>query len=325
MREIPNLFEHFRNVKMSVEHQHKIMSLKKIVVIGSSNTDMVVKAGHLPVPGETVIGGNFMMNPGGKGANQAVAISRLGGNVSFITKTGNDLFGKQSIEMFAEENINTDYVFSDVNHPSGVALIMVDENGENCIVVASGANGALSPADIDKARALIEDADILLMQLETPLKTLEYATELACEKKVRVVLNPAPAAFLSDGFLKRINIIVPNKTEAEVLSGIKIDNWDTARSAAEIISDKGIENVIITLGSKGALVKEKTGFYEVPVEKIKAVDTTAAGDTFCGALCVALAEGEPLIEAVKFANKAAGITVTRTGAMSSIPHRSELL
>jgi ribokinase len=300
------------------------MSLKKIVVVGSSNTDMVVKTNRLPVPGETVLGGNFMMNPGGKGANQAVTISRLGGNVSFITKTGNDLFGKQSVEMFAEENINTDYVFSDANNPSGVALIMVDENGENCIVVASGANGTLSPADIDKAQGLIESADILLMQLETPLETLEYAAKFAHEKNVTVVLNPAPATFLSNSFLECINILIPNKTEAELLSGIRIDGWNTARNAAEIISDKGIENVIITLGSKGALIKEGAEFYEVPVEGIKAVDTTAAGDTFCGALCVALAEEKSLLEAVKFANKAAGITVTRAGAMSSIPNRSEL-
>ncbi|MDR0763560.1 MAG: ribokinase, partial [Bacteroidales bacterium] len=258
------------------------MSLKKIVVIGSSNTDMVVKANRLPVPGETVLGGNFMMNPGGKGANQAVTISRLGGNVSFITKTGNDLFGKQSVEMFAEENINTDYVFSDANNPSGVALIMVDENGENCIVVASGANGTLSPTDIDKARTLIESADILLMQLETPLETLEYAAKFAHKKGVKVILNPAPAAFLSNSFLKCVNIIVPNKTEAELLSGIKIEDWTSAHNAAEIIGDKGIENVIITLGSKGALIKEGAEFHEVPVEKIKAVDTTAAGDTFCG-------------------------------------------
>jgi ribokinase len=302
----------------------KFMNVKKIVVVGSSNTDMVVKASRLPVPGETVLGGNFMMNPGGKGANQAVAISRLGGNVSFVTKTGNDLFGKQSVKMFAEENINTDYVFSDANNPSGVALIMVDENGENCIVVASGANGALNSADIDKARALIESADILLMQLETPLETLEYAAKLAYEKGIKVVLNPAPAAFLPNDLLKCVNIIVPNKTEAEVLSGIKIDDWDTARSAAEIISSKGIENVIVTLGSEGALVKEGAEFYEVSADKVTAVDATAAGDTFCGALCVALSEGQSLLEAVTFANKAAGITVTRDGAMSSIPHRGEI-
>ncbi len=300
------------------------MSLKKIVVIGSSNTDMVVKADRLPVPGETILGGKFMMNAGGKGANQAVAVSRLGGKVFFITKTGNDLFGKRSIEMFREENIDTDYVFSDMNNPSGVALIMVDENGENSIVVASGSNGTLSNEDIDKARSLIESADILLMQLEVPIETLEYAAKIAHEKKVKVVLNPAPAAFLSDKFLKCVNIIIPNKTEAEMLSGIKIEDWQTARKAAEAIGDKGIENVIVTLGSKGALIKEGDTFHEVSVEKIKAVDSTAAGDTFCGAFCVALSEGKSLLDATKFACKAAGISVTREGAMSSIPCRSEI-
>jgi ribokinase len=300
------------------------MSLKKIVVIGSSNTDMVVKADRLPVPGETILGGKFMMNAGGKGANQAVAVSRLGGKVFFITKTGNDLFGKRSIEMFREENIDTDYVFSDMNNPSGVALIMVDENGENSIVVASGSNGTLSNEDIDKARSLIESADILLMQLEVPIETLEYAAKIAHEKKVKVVLNPAPAAFLSNEFLKCVNIIIPNKTEAEMLSGIKIEDWETARKAAETIGGKGIENVIVTLGSKGALIKEDDTFHEVPVEKIKAVDSTAAGDTFCGAFCVALSEGKSLLGAVNFANKAAGISVTREGAMSSIPYRNEI-
>jgi ribokinase len=226
--------------------------------------------------------------------------------------------------MFKEENIDTDYVFSDMNNPSGVALIMVDENGENSIVVASGSNGTLNSEDIDKARPLIESADILLMQLEVPIETLEYAAKIAYEKGVKVVLNPAPAAFLSDSFLKCVNIIIPNETEAEMLSGIKINDWETARKAAEAIGSKGVENVIITLGSKGALIKEGNTFYEVPVEKIKAVDTTAAGDTFCGAFCVALSEGKPLPDAVKFANKAAGISVTREGAMSSIPNRSEI-
>lgn len=300
------------------------MNLKKIVVVGSSNTDMVVKANRLPVPGETVLGGNFMMNPGGKGANQAVAISRLGGNVTFITKTGNDLFGKQSVEMFDEERINTDYIFSDAHHPSGVALIMVDTNGENCIVVASGANGTLSPADIDKARNIIEGADILLMQLEVPIETVEYAAKLASEKGVKVILNPAPAAFLPNSLLKCLYAIIPNKTEAEMLSGIKVTDWDTAKQAAEIISAKGVDNVVITLGSKGALIKDGSTFHEIPVERINAVDTTAAGDTFCGALCVALSEGLHIINAVAFANKAAGITVTREGAQCSIPYRKEI-
>lgn len=300
------------------------MNSKKIVVIGSCNTDMVVKSDRLPVPGETVLGGAFMMNPGGKGANQAVAVARLQGNVTFISKTGNDLFGRQSIEMYGDENINTDYIFSDPNLPSGVALIMVDTNGENCIVVASGANGSLNPHDIDKAKHIIESADILLMQLEIPMDTVEYAAKLAHQKGIKVILNPAPAAFLSNELLECLYAIVPNKTEAEMLSGIKVTDWNSAKKAAEIISAKGVELVVITLGSKGALIKENDSFYEIPVEKIKAIDTTAAGDTFCGALCVGISEGLSIIEAVKMANQAAGITVTREGAQAAIPYRKEL-
>lgn len=300
------------------------MSTKKIVVIGSSNTDMVVKSDRLPVPGETVLGGAFMMNAGGKGANQAVAVARLGGNVTFISKTGNDLFGKQSIEMFGDENINTDYIFSDPHLPSGVALIMVDTNGENCIVVASGANASLGKQDIEKARDVIENADILLMQLEIPIETVEYAASIAHEKGVKVILNPAPAAFLSTELLKCLYAIVPNKTEAEILSGIKVTDQNSAKKAADIISSKGVDVVVITLGSEGAFIKDKDTYHNIPVEKIKAIDTTAAGDTFCGALCVAISEGFSIEDAVKIANKASGITVTREGAQPAIPYRKEL-
>ena len=300
------------------------MGIKKIVVVGSCNTDMVVKSDRLPVPGETVLGGAFMMNPGGKGANQAVAVARLGGNATFITKTGNDLFGKQSIEMFDEENINTDNILSDPLHPSGVALIMVDNNGENCIVVASGANASLSTHDIEKARDVIESADIILMQLEIPMNTVEYAAKMAFDKGIKVILNPAPAAYLSNELMKCLYAIVPNKTEAEILSGIKVSDWDSARQAADSISAKGVDNVVITLGSKGSFVKECNSYFEVPVDRINAIDTTAAGDTFCGAFCVGLSEGLSIHDAVYFANTAAGITVTREGAQSSIPYRKEI-
>lgn len=301
------------------------MGPKKIVVIGSCNTDMVVKSDRLPVPGETVLGGAFMMNPGGKGANQAVAIARLSGNVTFICKTGNDLFGKQSVEMFSDENINTDYIFSDPNLPSGVALIMVDTNGENCITVASGANGNLNPHDIDKARNIIESADIVLMQLEIPLETVEYAAKMAYTKGIKVILNPAPAAFLSNEILSCLYAIIPNENEAEMLSGIKVFDWESAKKAAGLISSKGVDIVVITMGSKGAFIKDGNTYYEVPVEKIKAVDTTAAGDTFCGALCVGISEGLSIEDAVRMANKASGITVTREGAQASIPFRKEIL
>lgn len=297
---------------------------KKIVVVGSSNTDMVIKADRLPVPGETVIGSQFMMNPGGKGANQAVAIARMGGEVTFVTKTGNDLFGRQSMELYNSENINTEYVFSDPDHPSGVALISVDASGENCILVAPGANGALTVKDIEKARPELESAGILLMQLEIPMETVEYAAEIAAKNGVKVALNPAPAQALSNELLNRLYIITPNKNEAEILSGVKVTDWESARRAADRISEKGVEIVVITLGGLGALVKESNHYHRIEAEKVEAVDTTAAGDTFCGTLCVGLSEGKSIVEAVQLACKAAAITVTRMGAQASLPHRHEL-
>lgn len=296
----------------------------KIVVVGSSNTDMVIKASRLPVPGETVIGGEFMMNPGGKGANQAVAVARMGGSVTFVTKTGNDLFGRQSMELYHSENINTDYVFSDEDRPSGVALISVDAYGENCILVAPGANATLSTADIEKAKAEIEGAEILLMQLEIPMETVEYAAKIAADKGVKVALNPAPAQALTNELLKCLYIITPNKNEAEILSGIKVSDWDSAKNAADAISEKGVDIVVITLGGLGALIKDGQDYHRVEAQVVQAVDTTAAGDTFCGTLCVGLSEGKSIKEAVELACKAAAITVTRMGAQASLPYRHEL-
>lgn len=302
------------------------MKTNKIIVLGSCNTDMVVQADRLPVPGETIIGGEFIMTPGGKGANQAVAASRLGGNVTFITKIGNDVFGKQSVELYQRENINVDFIFSDPNNPSGVALITVDRNAENCIVVASGANKTLSKEDVNKCRTEIEGANILLMQFEIPLETVEYAAEIANKAGVKVILNPAPASSLSDNLFKNIHILIPNMTEAEIISGVKVTDWESAKRAADIINEKGADVVIITLGALGALLKENGTYYEIPIEaQVKAVDTTAAGDTFCGALCVALSEGMSLFEAIRLANKAAGISVTKMGAQVSIPYRKEIV
>jgi ribokinase len=276
------------------------------------------------VPGETILGGTFFMNPGGKGANQAVAASRMGGNVTLISKTGNDVFGKQSVMLYTAENIKTDFIYSDPKHPSGVALITVDSQGENCIVVASGANASLSPSDIDKASAEIESSDIVLMQLEIPIETVEYVAEMASKKGIKVILNPAPARALSDNLLKNLYIIIPNKSEAEILSGIKVSDIESAKQAADIISAKGVDIVVITLGSQGALIKEYNEYLFVEAFKVDALDTTAAGDTFCGAFCVGLSEGRSIPEAVKLAARAAAITVTRMGAQASIPYRSEL-
>jgi ribokinase len=300
------------------------MQSKKIVVVGSCNTDMVIKADRLPVPGETILGGTFFMNPGGKGANQAVAASRMGGSVTLISKTGNDVFGKQSVMLYTAENIKTDFIYSDPKHPSGVALITVDSQGENCIVVASGANAYLTPSDIDKASAEIENSDLVLMQLEIPIETVEYVAEMASRKGIKVILNPAPARALSDNLLKHLYIIIPNKSEAEILSGIKVSDIESAKQAADIISAKGVDIVVITLGSQGALIKEYNEYLFVEAFKVDALDTTAAGDTFCGAFCVGLSEGRSIPEAVKLAARAAAITVTRMGAQASIPYRSEL-
>lgn len=300
------------------------MNNKKIVIIGSSNTDMVIKSERIPQPGETILGGTFFMNPGGKGANQAVAVSRLGGQVMFITKMGNDLFGRQSIELYANEGIGTNYVFSDNKKPSGVALIMVDSKGENCIMVASGANSSLSTKDINKAKAIIENASIILMQMEIPVETIDYVVQLASKKDIKVILNPAPAGPLPDELLNSLHIITPNKTEAEMLSGVKVTGWKSAKKAADIISAKGVDIVIITLGALGALIKEGKTYHNIPAEIVEAIDTTAAGDVFNGALCVAIAEGMSVVDAAKFACKASSIAVTRMGAQSSIPYRKEL-
>lgn len=301
------------------------MNSKKIVVVGSTNMDMVVKTTHIPSPGETVLAGSFFMNPGGKGANQAVAIARLGGEVTFISKVGNDVFGKQSSQLFDEEGINTFYILSDEELPSGVALITVDQQGENSIVVASGANSNLYPADLEDALGEIAKAGIIVMQLEIPMETVNYVARYAAEKKIRVILNPAPMSHLSAELLSCIDILTPNKTEAEMLSGIKIQNTRDAERAAKAIYAMGVKNVVITLGSEGAMVCEHGKIESIPAPKVEANDTTAAGDVFTGALAVALSDSKTLKEAVQFACKAASVSVTRMGAQSSIPYRSELL
>lgn len=302
------------------------MTVKKIVVLGSCNTDMVIQTDRLPVPGETILGGEFMMTPGGKGANQAVAAARLGGDVSFITKVGNDLFGKSSIDLYQKEGMNTEYIFTDPEKPSGVAQITVDKNAENCIVVASGANMTLSEQDVDQAKQLIEKSEILLMQLEVPLKSVQHAASIANKAGVKVILNPAPACVLPDELYPDLYMLIPNNTEAELLTGVKVSDWKSAKKAATILQSRGVNIVIITLGSFGALILKEGEFIEAPIEvKVKAVDTTAAGDTFCGALAVALAEDMDITQAVRFANRAAGLSVTKVGAQVSVPYRKDVV
>ncbi|KYP16597.1 ribokinase [Flavihumibacter sp. CACIAM 22H1] len=301
------------------------MNSKKIVVIGSSNMDMVVKTDHIPVPGETVLSGSFFMNAGGKGANQAVAVARLGGEVVFISKLGNDLFGKQFSQLFNHEGIDTRLIQYDESLPSGVALITVDKAGENSIVVASGANANLHNKDLEGALPAIDGAGILLLQLEIPIDTVSYVAAYAADRRVRVILNPAPAQVLGAELLARIDILTPNKTEAGMLAGIEVSNLETASAAARIICGKGVKNVVVTMGSLGAVICEEGELSVQSVRKVETVDSTAAGDVFNGALAVALAEGKTLKEAVAFACDAASISVTRLGAQSSIPYRNELI
>ncbi len=299
------------------------MSTKKIIVIGSSNTDMVVKSPVLPRPGETILGGTFLMNAGGKGANQAVAAARLGGDIIFVAKVGNDIFGKQSVEGLKQENINTEFIFIDDKTPSGTALIMVNEEGENCIVVAPGANAQLLPADIEQVKDLSEAA-IILMQLEIPIETIAAVIEIAKANKQRVIINPAPAQTLPDELLNGLFLITPNETEAKLLTGVHVDDEVTASQAAEIFLNKGVQNVIITLGRQGAYFQNKEMQFKINAPVVKAMDTTAAGDTFSGAIAVAVTENMDWKQAIDFAVKAASISVTRMGAQASVPYRHEM-
>jgi ribokinase len=295
-----------------------------ILIIGSSNTDMVIQTEHLPVPGETILGGTFFMTAGGKGANQAVAAARLGGAVTFICKVGNDIFGNQAKDHFKQEGIDISHLLTDAALPSGIALIMVDKQAENVIAVASGANAALTPNDLQNIDDLIDAATIILMQLEVPLDTVQYIASKAFSKGIPVMLNPAPACMLPNKILQCISIITPNETEAEILTGIKVNDIASAQLAAYKLYEKGIPTVIITLGSNGALVLHNKTFTHVPTIAVQAIDTTAAGDVFNGALAVALSGGKAVHEAAAFACKAASISVTRLGAQASAPYKHEV-
>ena len=297
---------------------------KRIVVLGSSNTDMTIHVGRLPDPGETVIGDSFSMAPGGKGANQAVAAARAGGDVTFIARVGDDQFGEQAIMGFARDNINVDHVIKDADAPSGVALICVDEAGENSIAVASGANAKLSPADVEAAREVIKSADVLVMQLEIPLETIQAAIAIAAEHRVKIILNPAPAQLLSDDILRHISVLTPNESEAELLTGIAVTGESDARMAGCALVERGVETVLITLGAGGVFASNSSCGGLVAGFEVRAVDTTAAGDVFNGALAVAIAEGASMREAIVFANAAGALSVTRMGAQPSAPKRNQI-
>ncbi len=293
-----------------------------IVVVGSTNTDMVVSGAKIPVPGETVCGGSFMMNPGGKGANQAVAVARLSARrrqCLFIAKVGDDLFGRDAARRLKREGIDARLVV-DKAAASGTALILVDKAGQNCISVALGANGTLSPGDVAPFAPEIERADALLLQLETPLETVLWAARTAHAKGVPVILNPAPAAKLPRALYACLDWITPNETEAELLTGVKVVDLASAQKAARALKRRGVAHVAITLGAQGCYAAGRIH----PCVKVKAVDTVAAGDTFNGAFAVALAEGKGVDEAVAFAQRAAALAVTRPGAQASVPFRREV-
>ena len=299
--------------------------MKKIVVVGSSNTDLIIKVPEIPRPGETLLGGEFMTFPGGKGANQAVAAARAGGDVVFIAAVGDDPYGEEALKGYRLDQINTENIKICKGVPSGIAMITISEKGENAITVASGANALLSPADLEELDEVFHEADYMLIQLETPLETVQKAVELCNKLKTRVILNPAPAAELSDKILEKVSIITPNETEAESLTGVIVSDELSAAEAAEVLHDFGIETVIITLGASGAYLSDRATSTRsmVPGFSVQAVDTTAAGDVFNGQLAVSLAEGRELEKAIVEAHAAAALSVQKLGAQSSIPRREE--
>lgn len=295
---------------------------QKIVVIGSANTDMVIKTKVFPLPGETVLGQTFLMNPGGKGANQAVAAARLGADVRFVAKVGQDIFGNQAMDGFKKEGLDIDHVSQTPDYPSGIATITVNEKGENQIIVASGANMDLKPADLPDV--IFDDASLVLIQLEIPLETVRYIVEKCRSLHIKLVLNPAPAKQIDDDLLNGLYLITPNETETEILTGIVPDSPESLKEAALFFRKKGVEHVIITLGEKGVYLSNALYEQIIPALEVQAVDTTAAGDVFNGAIVTALSQGRNWLEACAFACKASAISVTRMGAQSSAPYQHEI-
>ncbi|GAB2496338.1 ribokinase [Algoriphagus taiwanensis] len=298
--------------------------MPNILIVGSSNTDMVVQTERFPLPGETLTGGEFFLFQGGKGANQAVASARMGGTVHFLTKLGKDMFGQQTRKSLRDEGISPDLILEEEGIASGVALILVEDSGENQIVVVPGANGKLSPEDLTKAIPFLETADLLLCQLETPIPTVEALAQLARKFEKRLILNPAPAQALPESLYQNLFLITPNETEASLLSGIALEKESSLSEIGDWFLSKGVQNIILTLGEKGAYFHNSSRQFLIPSQKVKAIDTTGAGDVFNGTLVVALAEGMDWEKAIQTANRAAAISVTRMGAQPSIPFRSEV-
>ncbi|CEO27854.1 ribokinase [Paraclostridium sordellii] len=298
--------------------------MKKICVIGSLNMDLVVNVDEMPKKGQTLIGSKFKQIPGGKGANQAVAASRLGGDVYMIGKVGNDGFGQSLLKQLKADKVKTDYVQIEEG-PSGVALITVDKNAENSIVVSPGANFKLEESDIDKCIDGIKESSIVVIQLETPIDTIKYALEKSKELGKFTILNPAPAVKLSDDIIKNVDLLTPNETELEILSGVKIENEDDIKKAANVMIQKGVKQLIVTLGSKGSLYLDKDNVKFKKSYKVEAIDTTAAGDSYTGALAVAFSKDKDIDEAMDFASKVGALCVTNIGAQTSIPSLYDIM
>ena len=293
-------------------------------MIGSSNTDLIVRTPRIPEPGETILGGEFVTAAGGKGANQAVAAARAGGAVTFVARIGRDAHGDAALAGFAAAGVDVTYVSRDRTRPSGVALIFVGNTGENSIAVASGANAGLGLRDVQRASAAFRRARVVLLQLETPLRTVETAIAHAVAAGVPVILNPAPARHLPARLLRRVYLLTPNESEIEALTGVAVTIDATAARAGGALLARGARNVVITMGARGAFVASREARQFIPGLKVKALDATGAGDVFNGALAVALAEGRTLGDAAKFAGAAAAISVTRLGAQPSAPSRREI-
>ncbi len=298
---------------------------KSILVIGSSNTDMIIKSERFPDPGETILGGDFYMLPGGKGANQAVAAARLGGEVSFICRVGDDQFGKRSIQVYQEERISTDNIIIDPEERSGVALISVNGDGENKIVVASGANNGFQEEEIENVYKIISRADYVILQLEIPVSIVGKIIQFSKRTDTNIILNPAPAQKLPDWFFDDLFLVTPNETETEILTGINVCDELTAKKAALWFQNKGVRNVVITLGKNGSYLVTSNEAYAISTPNVDTIDSTAAGDVFNGALAVALANGQSFKQAVNFASIAAALSVKKIGAQSSCPTLEDVL
>ncbi|PQV84306.1 ribokinase [Cronobacter sakazakii] len=299
-------------------------SAGQLVVLGSINADHILNLEAFPAPGETVTGSQYQVAFGGKGANQAVAAGRSGTDIAFIACVGEDDIGERIRQQLSRDNIDVAPVSAVAGESTGVALIFVNGEGENVIGIHAGANAALTPERVNEQREKIANARALLMQLESPVESVIAAARIAHENQTTVILNPAPARALSDELLALVDIITPNETEAEKLTGVKVVDDDSAAQAARVLHQKGIETVIITLGSRGVWLSVNGEGQRVPGFRVKAVDTIAAGDTFNGALMTALLEGTPMLEAIRFAHAAAAIAVTRPGAQPSVPWRDEI-